>query len=300
MDLRKLDLNLLVVLDVLLDERSVSRAARRLALSQPAVSAALARLRHQFGDQLLLRGRGEMFLSVRAAALREPLKDALQGMRQALEAKSSVQPAEIDSRFRLVMTDYPSFVLSPLIAHMRREAPRASLDILPLERPRVFEWLREGRADAALIVPLGEPAGIVSMPIFRDDFILVCNPDHELRAAPSPSWEDIMAYPLVDFSFGGELMRPAFERLRAIDPAWKARVTVPQFLMMLPILENSPFIAVMGRVAAASILPTPERLPGYAFSLAWHSRMSGPPEQVWFRSVLFRAASDLVHEVSDG
>src|SRR5512147_1497594 len=112
-NLRKIDLNLLVVLDALLDERSVTKAAARLGLSQPAASAALSRLRQHLGDKLLIRSRGEMFLTAQATLLRQPIKAALRDISRALESRDDFSPDSLETTFRLSMTDYVSLVLGP-------------------------------------------------------------------------------------------------------------------------------------------------------------------------------------------
>ena len=125
--LKRLDLNLLVVFDILLDERSVTRAAARLSLSQPATSAALARLRACLNDELLIRKRGEMLLTERASALRQPIKEALRTVAQALETRDTFQARTFDGRFRLAALDVTNFNLgSDIVKYLRRHAPCAS------------------------------------------------------------------------------------------------------------------------------------------------------------------------------
>ncbi|ERI13640.1 LysR family transcriptional regulator [Brucella intermedia] len=114
MNLRSIDLNLLVVLDALLDEAHVGRAANRVGLSQPAASAALQRCRELFGDELLERGRGTMRRTVRAESLRAPLKSLLAGITELVDP-SEPPLEEIRQSLRLSMADYPAlFALPPL------------------------------------------------------------------------------------------------------------------------------------------------------------------------------------------
>src|SRR5262249_44909230 len=134
--LKRLDLNLLVVFDVLLDERSVSRAAARLSLSQPATSAALSRLRASFEDKLLIRSRGEMLLTERANALRQPIKNALRSVAEALESQNTFRPSDLEARFRIAMLDVTSFNLGSDIAdYLVQHAPLASAEFIALDRP---------------------------------------------------------------------------------------------------------------------------------------------------------------------
>lgn len=300
MDLQRLDLNLLVVLDVLLDERSVSRAAQRLNLSQPATSAALSRLRSVLQDRLLVRGRGEMFLTSRASALRAPLKNALHGLSGALAAKPASTPTDFDTNFNLVMTDYASFVLAPLILQrMIAEAPHATLEVLPLERPRVFEWLRIGIAHAAVVVPDRIPKGLLSEPLFEDQHVVVASPNHPLSRSRQISLEELLNCPFVDFTAGREILLPVYQRFRTRVQGWRPVASVPQFLMMLPIIRNGGFVAIMGSRAATAlvgqglltVLDVEEHLPKFSFHLAWHQRIDGLPEQTWLRSVAREAGA---------
>ena len=304
LDLRKLDLNLLVVLDVLLDEKNVSGGARRLGLSQPATSAALGRIRMHLDDPILIRGKGEMFLSPRALLLRDPLKEVLHAIRGIVSERERSAIAEIDARFRIVMSDHMGFVLAPLISKIaRKEAPSATVEILPLERPRVFESLNAGTADLAVVLVGGKPRGLHSAPLLEDDFVFVCRPNHPLCRKRVPTWKRLTGFPVVDFTLGQDLLAPVFRHFTRIDPDWRPSMTVPHFLMMLPILQSDDFVAVMGRSAArffernglAASFEMPDRLPPSRFELAWHPRMIAPPEQVWLRSVLLRAADELRH-----
>jgi DNA-binding transcriptional LysR family regulator len=131
MNLRTVDLNLLVILDVLLDEAHVSRAARRLNLSQPAVSAALQRCRHLLGDELLDRGRGTMHRTPRADALRGPLKSLLAGVQDLIEP-AEVPLAELNRVVRITAADLPTAMIAgSLLENLGRTAPHVSVVFQP-------------------------------------------------------------------------------------------------------------------------------------------------------------------------
>jgi DNA-binding transcriptional LysR family regulator len=133
-NLRTLDLNLLRVLDVLLSELQVSAAARRLNLSQPATSAALARLRRALDDPLLVRVGNQMTPTPWAEELRPKVRQVLADIEQALCQRTEFDPAVSDRTFRLAANDHAvTAVLSPLAQRLRRLSPRATLEILPLE-----------------------------------------------------------------------------------------------------------------------------------------------------------------------
>jgi DNA-binding transcriptional LysR family regulator len=149
-DLRRVDLNLLVALEALLDEKNVTRAAHRLGMSQPAASRALGRLRALFSDALLVDGPGGYVLSSRAEELRPMLRRILAGVGEILEAKL-FDPATATGRIRLLIPDLQAAVLAPnLLAHLAREAPSLDLDIAA-PGANGFEALEHGAADVDLI-----------------------------------------------------------------------------------------------------------------------------------------------------
>ena len=133
-NLRTFDLNLLRVLDAVLDEPQVSSAARRLNLSQPATSAALARLRNALGDPLLVRARNQMVPSALAEELRPKVRQLLAEIEQTLRPPADFSPANSERSFRIAANDYAvTAVLSPLLERLQQYAPRVTLEILPLE-----------------------------------------------------------------------------------------------------------------------------------------------------------------------
>jgi DNA-binding transcriptional LysR family regulator len=123
-NLRRLDLNLLVTLDVLLSEHNVTRAAQRLNFSQPSVSVQLAKLRDIFGDPLLLPGPRGMRPTARAEALREPLREALESLERAVLPETPFEPAKAAHTWRVAATDYgESTIVLPALGTLRAAAP---------------------------------------------------------------------------------------------------------------------------------------------------------------------------------
>ncbi len=148
-DLRRIDLNLLVILDALLSEQHVTRAAERVHLSQPAVSHALARLRDVLGDPLLVRQGGTLVPTARALELAAPLAEALAQV-QALLAPNRFDPASAKRRFRVAMSDYSAAIFLPrLVRVLRREAPGIDLQIIQTSREGMVEGVLNGDLDLA-------------------------------------------------------------------------------------------------------------------------------------------------------
>lgn len=151
MNISTFDLNLLRVLDALLRERNVSRAAERLALSQPAVSNALSRLRDQLDDPLLVRVGRSMQPTPRALALEGPIRDALQHIEQSLSDGAPFDPASSRQRFRIAVTDYVELILMPRLLQLLSErAPGLHIDIQHLSPTLPAEALDKGELDLVL------------------------------------------------------------------------------------------------------------------------------------------------------
>ncbi|WP_313110729.1 LysR family transcriptional regulator, partial [Stutzerimonas nitrititolerans] len=151
MNIYNFDLNLLRVLDALLRERNVSRAAQRLSLSQPAVSNALNRLRELLDDPLLVRVGRAMQPTPRALSLEAPIRDALQQIEHTLNAGDFFDPATSRQRFAIAVTDYVELIcMPPLMAHLARVAPGIQLAIEHLSPTLPIEALDNGELDLAL------------------------------------------------------------------------------------------------------------------------------------------------------
>jgi len=301
-NLKHLDLNLLVALDVLLDERSVTRAAARLSLSQPAASAALARLRASFNDQLLVRSRGEMFLTARASSLRQPIKDALRAVAQALETQDAFKPRDFDGRFRLAMTDIASFTLgSHIVRQVHDKAPDASVEFIALDRSRLYDWFRNDVIDAAVVVYSADDGMYESEPLFSDELIFVAAKTHPLHRRRALKFQHFIPYPLVEISIASTIMRPFFERQEELGYGWTPTVSVPHFLIVPSMLEGNTLIGIMGRLAAqkfsqlgaAAILEIPDPMPKVNYRLVWHRRRSHDSAHQWMREIIRTTAAQL-------
>lgn len=301
-NLRQLDLNLLVALDILLDERSVTRAASRLSLSQPATSATLARLRAHLGDRLLVRSRGEMLLTRRATVLRQPIKDALRAISNALDARETFDPRALEHTFRITMTDIAAAALAPrLAAALHRKAPYAALEVMALDRLHLHESLRNATVDAAVIVATTEDHKFESEPLFDDEIVFLTAPDHPLARVRRVRPEVLVKYPLVEVSFASGLMRPTFEHLASLGLNWAPTLTVPHFLIVPTTLGDAPFVGIMGRrvaeryvqAGAAAIVKSFLPPPIIHYRLAWHRRLAHDPGHVWVRGLIQSVARGL-------
>lgn len=276
MNLRSLDLNLLVILDALLDEAHVSRAADRLNLSQPAASAALQRCRHLFRDDLLERGRGTMRLTPKAETLRAPLKSLLAGVTELVDP---VEPplADLRQTLRISMADYPALmIIGPLQPALQRSAPGIDLVIQPWHGADAARTaLIDGTSDIAISVLPGTEDDIHRAHLLTEHYVIALRPGHP--AIPGFDLMRWLAYPHILVSGRGEARSPLDAELARIGLARRVGLVVPSFGMVPDLLRRSDMIAmlpsrILPHAPDLTGLPVPIAVPGFELHLAWHRR----------------------------
>ncbi len=276
MNLRALDLNLLVVLDALLDEAHVSRAADRLGLSQPAASAALQRCRHLFGDELLERGRGTMSLTAKAQALRAPLKSLLAGVTELVDP-AEVPLTEIRQTLRITMADYPALiVIAPLQQELQQVAPGVDLVIQPWHGADAARAaLVDGSSDLAISVFPPAEDDLQREELLTEHYMAAMRTGHP--AAVGFDLETWLSYPHILVSGRGDTRTPIDAELANRGLSRRVGLVVPNFQMVPELLRGSDMIALLpSRILAEfdglASLPPPLSVPGFALHLAWHRR----------------------------
>ncbi|TGN67935.1 LysR family transcriptional regulator [Paracoccus liaowanqingii] len=278
MNLRALDLNLLVILDALLDEAHVSRAADRLGLSQPAASAALQRCRHLFRDELLGRGRGTMRLTAKAQALRAPLKSLLAGVTDLVDPPE-LPLDQIRQCLRISMADYPAlFVTGPLQRALTETARGIDLVIQPWHGAGAAKAaLMDGSTDIAISVFPDDDADIQRDELLTEHYVIALRPNHP--ATPGFDLDRWLAWPHILVSGRGEAHSSLDAELARLGRSRRVGLVVPSFGMVPDLLRGSDMIAMLpSRVMAAAsdlvALPTPIPVAGFPLHLAWHRRRS--------------------------
>jgi len=281
MNLRSFDLNLLVVLDALLEEAHVSRAAERLGLSQPATSAALQRCRHLFKDELLERGRGTMRLTPRAESLRAPLKSVLAGVSGLIEPPD-IPLAEIRQTLRIAMADYPAvFVTAPLQRKLTQTAPGLSLVVQPWYGAEAAKAaLVDGSSDIAISVFQEEDGHIQREKLLSEHYVVAMRPDHP--AAAAFDLETWLAFPHILVSGRGDRRTRLDRELARLNRRRRVGLVVPTFQMVPGLLRGSDMIAMLpSRVLTDAgdlrVFPPPLDVEGFSLHLAWHKRRARDP-----------------------
>lgn len=298
-ELSGVDLNLLVVLAVLLDEASVTRAAARLGRTQSAVSHALDRLREAFGDPLFVRSGQRMVATPRAESLRAPVADVTARLRDLLLGAPSFHPASAEHRFTITASDYLQVVLiPPLVRRLRERAPGLSLEVHG-PKSRLLERLSRGEFDFALAVALPDNTSLYSQKIFTDRFVCLVSADHpavrrKLDLATYLRLPHALISPL-----GGTTGYVDRELARA-GHSRKVVITIPDFMVAPRVVRGTDLVLTLPeRVAhlfeneGLRTLPPPLDLPDLSGHLVWHERVSRDAPSLWFRQQVEQVCREL-------
>ncbi len=303
MDFHGIDLNLLAAFDALMEERNVTRAAARVGVSQPAMSAALARLRALFGDPLFLRSAEGLLPTPRARDIAQPIAQALRQIEAALVAKPPFMPAMASLAFTLGLSDYPAFVLLPaLITSLEQQAPGVSLHVRALTgRDSAVDLLDAGTIDLAVgVMPVRPENRIMTKSILRDEFVTITRRDGT-TARDNITLERFLSMRHV-------LASPEDDRHGLVDQALaqigKQRIlalTLPHMFAIPTVVAGTAMTAtLMRRVVLNSsvrhelaLFPPPVILPTIEFHLIWHRKSDQHPAQRWFRDLIASQALSL-------
>lgn len=295
MNINALDLNLLQTLDVLLDELNVTRAAQRLNLSQPSVSAQLARLRILFDDALLLPGPRGMLPTARAEALREPLRLALEALTRAVAPPEVFNPAHADHTWRIAATDYTaSALVLPVLQRVRQAAPASRTAVFTLNPPQIAQQLEKNELDVVFHTGDSAPANLHQRRLFSERYVLAGRRDHP-RLQQAPTLESFCQLEFVVVSPDGGGFSAATDRaLARLGRTRRVALSVPHFLFMLEVLENSDLVAVLParlvrNSATLSVFTPPLEIPGFDILMLWHPRLHRDPAQQWLRQQIVAA-----------
>ncbi|QGY27913.1 LysR family transcriptional regulator [Pantoea cypripedii] len=289
MNIGNLDLNLLLTLDVLLAELNVTRAAQRLNLTQPSVSAQLARLRGIFDDPLLLPGPRGMLPTARAEALREPLRLALESLQRAVAPPDDFDPAKAHLTWRIAATDYmSSAILLPAINRLRVAAPECRVAVFGLNPPMVAQQLEKAELD--LIFHTGDhaPETLHQRKLFSERYMLAGRKGHP-RLRPGLTLDEFCQLEhLIVSPDGGGFSAATDSALAKLGRSRRVVLSVPHFLFMLEVLASSDLVAVLPeRLVRAStqlqVIEPPIEVPGFDILMMWHERVQRDPAHQWLR-----------------
>lgn len=297
MFLRDVDLNLLVMLDALLRERNVTRAAHVVGTSQPAMSAALARLRTLLGDELLVRVGRDYQLTPLARDMFVPLQTGLATLRTALECRTRFDPCTSTREFKIAASDYTFAVLGPkLLAHFSEVAPSVRLCLL-LADPTAAGKLASGQLDLS-IQPSGGMPNMPAEMLFKDGW--VCAVWSSTKVSDPMTLAEWSAFPHICFTYGdGELVLTDM-LLGPLAEMRKCQVLSESIIALPLILPGTRLIAVLpsriGELFARNtdirLVRPPKRIPAFTETMTWNPMCNDDPAHVWLRQQLKLVAAE--------
>jgi DNA-binding transcriptional LysR family regulator len=292
-DLRGVDLNLLVILDAVLTERSLTRAAEAIGSTQPAVSAAMAKLRRLLDDPLLVRSGNGSVLTARAEAVAPVAREALAAVGRTLDARPAFDPRTSERQFLLTASDYALAVMTaPLLDLLKSEAPGISIEFSPLS---VFEPVDLLRVDVAVAsAARGVPGKRLSL--FSDSMTCVVREGHP--HAEGFTLADLEDVPYVQVALGDRIVTAVDEALHTAGVFPHIARTVPGFLAVpFMVADSDMYGFVPARLAALyerdlgiRSIATPLTLPILVEAAFWHPSRTDDPALSWLVSTLRRVA----------
>jgi DNA-binding transcriptional LysR family regulator len=293
MDTSRVDLNLLVTLEALLSEQNVTKAAERLHLSQPAVSAQLSRLRDVFDDPLLVPAHRGMTPTAKALELLGPLREALDRLREVLQTHRDFSPARAELTVTIACTDYlQAAVVMPLTLALRRRAPGMLIAVRHLNPAQLDRQLESGEVDLALATPKPGPSRLRTRHLFDESYVLIGRRGHP-RLENGLTVEELVQLEHVIVSpSGGMFATPIDDALAALGHRRKVVMSAASFLFVPEIVSMSDLVALVPRRLLLSqldrltLIEIPWLTEQFAVGLIWHERSHGHAGQRWIRELI--------------
>ena len=305
-NLGRIDLNLLVHLDALLTERSVTRAAARVGIGQAAMSHNLGRLRELFGDELLTRPAEGMRLTPRAVTLLEPLRTTLAQVGALVSRDQAFDPATAVRTFRFGLPDSMEVLIMPtLLARMREVAPGIHLRLYNFDPSRLLDDVDADEMDLAIGYDEAFQQGQFHhkrRKLFTETYLCMFNAE-KTGIAPPISLDDYVRLPhvLTSLRRGRSVRGSVDEALDELGLRRSVALTTPRFLTVPFLVARAPVIVTMqarlARLFAAqfglSLSPLPVKLREVTVSLLWHASYDQDPAHIWLRELVTQLAVEL-------
>lgn len=301
--LASLNLNLLRSLAVLIEERSVSRAATRLGVTQSAVSHALAQLREQLGDALLVRGATGMVPTPRAERLAARVRGAIEELERALAETTAFDPATTKRTFTLASGDHMAGVIVQAMAWMGlREAPEVSVRVVPFEPQRLATQLQRGEVDVAVGPSIADRLDLRQTLLFSDRVACIVRRDHpEVKGALT--LDQLRRLPHVMLS-SDETLRRVEDALRDQGVTRRVSIEVPYFLLAPSIIPFADFLLIAPRTLGSlfargyplRVLDLPVEVPDVRMNAYWHERYDADSGHQWLLAQVRRCVKSFFEQ----
>lgn len=301
MDIRRLDLNLLLLLDELLRTGNLSAVARKLSMSQPSASAGLSKLRYFFRDELFVRtGRG-LRPTPFAQTLAQPVREVIEKVTQEILVKPAFDPQENDRVFTLAMADIGEIIfLPPLLHALHACAPRARLRCVPPPYTQLYSALEEGTIDLAIgyFPDLVEP-GVVSQRLIDHGFACIVRRDHP-KVGARITLEQFLELDQLVIAHESRSLELFEDRVRELGLRRRILLQVPHFMSVPRLIAGTDMISVVplslatwfAQTFGLKVVEPPIKMPLIPLKQFWHRRMHKDPAVAWLRTIVARQLMD--------
>ncbi|MDX2241363.1 MAG: LysR family transcriptional regulator [Leptolyngbyaceae cyanobacterium bins.302] len=302
-DLAAIDLNLLVAFESLFEERSVTAAAQRLNLGQPAMSAALARLRSLFNDELFIRIGREMRPTTKALEIAPGIALALQQIRQTLETSQTFDPATSQRAMTIACSDYTSFILLPKLLELcRQTAPGIDFRLVNLDKNQIETWIEHGKIEVAIgtfQVPIRQT---FQQPLIQEHFVGICRKGHPALSSGKISLETFVNLSHALFTLRQDATGEIDKVLAQLNLRRRIIVTTPNLLIIPMLVASSDLVAAIPfHIAEQSvnqmnveIFELPVKTEPWIISMIWSKLSDRDPANLWLRQTIAQALTQVV------
>lgn len=292
-NIKNIDLNLLKVFDTLMDERNVSKAADKLAVTQPAVSGMLTRLRKSLNDPLFIRSQHGIVPTQRALELALPVKQILQQISEVLEPSKFV-PEDAEITFSVAATDYSlKAIVLPFISKLSQIAPNIKVSVRWIHDELVFSQLERGELDIALMTPDTAPGDLKARTLFQERYTCVLRKTHPMASKGYLTLDEFcqLQHGIVSY-VGGAFSGMTDMVLSDLGRSRQVVVSVPSFLALVEMIRDSELCAVVPErlvhgIDGISTVRLPFEVPGFTKVVVWHERTHLSAAHQWLRDLLY-------------
>lgn len=296
-DRLQLNLNLLIALEALLAEASVTRAAERLGVTQPAMSRSLQRLREQLGDELLVRSGQGLVRTPRAERILRSLRHGLTALHRALAEEDAFEPRTSSATFTIAANDIVGARLLPaVLERLRDEAPGVAVNVVPLEHADLVSQFDHGAADLAVGVGFLEAPGLKRRLLLSDGWICLVRQDHP-EVGETLDLGTFLRLPHALSSPRGEGAGVVDDALAKLGHVRRIALRTRFFILAALAVQRTDMVLTMPRQSGERLaallslraLEPPVSLPDVDIVAVWHERMDDAPAHRWLRASLFAA-----------
>ena len=293
--LQTLDLNLLKAFSILMEERNVSKAAEHLAITQPAMSGVLARLRDSFDDPLFVRVQRGVVPTNRALELAPQVKKVLNEVEQLLQPPQ-FDPTKAELTVRIACTDYAMrAVIVPFLRLLKIQAPKIKVAVLAINESIVQNQLEQRQIDFALVTPDFQAPDIHAQNLYDERYICAVRYDHPIAQQTELTLEQFCQLEQDLISYHGCSFSGVTDKaLQAMGLQRNVSLSVQNFIILPELLEQSDLLAVVPERLITHLdnlkrFKPPLKIQGFTKTLIWHERTHKDPAYRWIRELIEKA-----------